>query len=1070
MDEVTTSKISPNFAITNVESYPVQFDQYLSEVPTAVKATVLTPRIQPTRKTPAQNINRSAVIGSFWLNPPHREPIIRIATIYKALYNLAFNYDRTHYDSFFNAYPELLIRSTSEEMDEFPTTADLKHNIKQYCKRVAHDLYYYEIGYANYLAALLNMLALTRYEGATPFKELASHFRWSRINSYTGNFQKWWAPVGLVEYMTAKTAFAAGKTTYGADILAIPIWVTDIFSSRGAQTPEWQNAFTIDTTDKGSTIYGGKDVPSTFRTLLVNEYRIYSQYGHAGRGRLPPNSPYIENGETVWVKNDATPTQAGVYMANRHGFGPGFKAPDTVPYANATWDNIRDNFWNAYAYWESWLTQNFAHYKDPNSDFVELFTNQIKVLEKGKVVRDLLNVVRSNKNYDVIDLLQRMTYKGDNKPQTSGFVRLSLPLSDTTQNDPSFKQDLVFLENFERYDVDLELTSEILQDAEKWPSLTPNTVQIPDSSISGDSTVYPLVPDAHVPFGLYMGDDKTKAASLSGPVATWFDLACTASLTPEDTNLTAIGVTAKYAEDFIKSADGIIFEEEPSKVYIPNARLIDNTDIYQCGFNVLISTQNTDSEWDKFYRSASNFAASTNAVDAIDNPGIFTGSTHVPRYPAVLTSNKEGVDFSLHTSETKYLESIGHALIFVGQGILNHPWLMRSYKQSGNMIASLDLEYYDGANDANKSTIQKFYATGKTGSDVTDTSVCKLISSAHTWAGFTQPNAADTAVGDQLNGVTKSATIIDAIYDMNAKSANVVTMAFNPAYGDVPLAMMINPLDDLSDAQPPVTGETYVGDSNDYGSISLSLLGVNNPEGLFDIQTGEMTLRSYQPGPRNRLAAFIESFAFRPVTGVLGLVRPSGKDHVGRITLAGASSWILALMSKVTVSFPGIEDLQAFWQHVSSSKLELDAPSPSSSTMPENSLIAEPRSPNSSVNDSHSNNRRANRDSSPAVNPRSTVGSERSVGNTRGAESFRKRKFSHGKSSSSGKTGQKPFANSDKSNHKDEESIIYNMNGSSGSTGLSVSRSDVSSKEIDKEFRKKAASSSSREGDTVALI
>lgn len=967
------------FAITTTKDYPVQFDQYLSEAPTQIKTSVKVPRLRLTSDSALQTIARNCVIGSFDLNLPIKEPILRISSIYRVAYDMAFNYDRTHYDAFFDAYPELLVLAEGEDR---PTTQEMKANVKTYVKRFVHKYYYYEVGLINLVAAMVNMLVLTRYDGDVPFKDIASHFRWSRLNSISGSLPGWFWPKGVFDFTTKAACYAVGRTTYGADIVCFPHFVTDGFGSRGAQAPDFMAAFSQDTTDANPVLFGGETGNAVSEgnhadNLLAHSYAIYRQYFCAepiddgqGTTSVPtvPNGYFIENGEfVVTTTSEAMELNPKGRFTNRHGLGPDYVPTDQTSMKNrfrtrGEYHNLLDSYYDAYAFWEDYLLNNFPEFRDPNSDIVAFFTKNIALLEQGHTALEMLNVVRANKNYDLTDLLSVKSYKRDNQPTTVSWMKYSLPIHRHTAvaGDPlgewahkgSWYDELSFSLNFERYPVDDNAPGFIIASAKQWPSNTPNTCDFPDE-VNGsegqndaDFQPYPLVPNALPAFGTMIEYQMSHSAPMIGKFATWFDRACSSSMAPEDSFVEGIGIDSSTLEDYVKRGGGIVFEENNTKIFVPEYPVFDSSDPYQCGVNVMIADQDTMSEWDKFLRN-SRFFGPQEHLDG--------------RYP---TYN----DLPCLTCEEGYRNALKHLFFFAGMGILHHPIYAWGLKNSGN--PHTELNKGDLASSTKQyNFIKSFAASNKL--------IRKVITDVHDRSSHVGPNDND-------------ASYTGAITSLGSGSGCIINdMMFNPAYGPVALTLAVNPLDEISQAAPQYYAESqtvdYVTDGTSYGAVDIGRES-DNEVGymgvdwyLMHMQTGvDVQKLFYQTGLRDQLSGFIDYFKFRQSRYANRVCLPTARG-VREIHFKGVASWVLSLMSRSMAQFLGIEDLNPYW----SSEVSKDTASIAghqsinqTSAMPENPIVAQPRVANSVVKGGRNFSHKANTKSDAPERPRFTAGAE----------------------------------------------------------------------------------------------
>jgi hypothetical protein len=845
-DELGKNVNEPTFSLRSVTPPDARFGQYASEVPSGIKTTVLSPRVQMTKRSKPREIKRTPVLASYFLNPPFKDGLFSVSRMYRAIEPLALNYQNTHQDAFFEAYPQLLILSDSEKGKDY-STSYLRRNYKTYVKRLAHYYYQYLEGSKLYTGSLLNLLRWSTVNGVEPFKDLAFHFRWSLINSNTAYFSRFPAGSGVTQKMASCTAIATGDTTFGAEIFAIPIWVTDIFGNRGNHAPDFASLVneSISLTSNSSSVAdydvstiglwlgnvhndSDKEVDAAptieagrARQLYSNMYSALSQYSFQ-QGRV--HSPRIENGGTYAFQlsyNQNTTENVDVenirWVSKSNLDGSVFST-DTK---DATVrDNIIDNLWDSYHLWEKYMITHFSEMTDPNNDLHRFAINQIKICQYQQTPADLLKCVRDLPTVSATSLAEKMVYKKDNAVNTATlckFIPIFNPGEDTSSsvspftNRFEYSSDDVFQANFERYDVTNSNAADMIAKSMVYPHLTPSVfttrAQLNDaaglpSGTLEDQSDLPFVVNCVNTTGAFlepMLSQSLDGREPMGKYATYIDLASSSSIAPELTAIEAMGVPSSYAESYIQNGNGIVFNEYPSMIFVEDQPIIDSTDIYQSGFSILISANDEiGNEWSDHFTNLSNYLIADTTVPIDSYPGSellcgfwpsLTGETINAWTTPVITPNAAGATGEiLHVANQNYLKAVGHTLVFVGGAIFNHPWLRFAAPETG-LPSFAFFDYRDMKSSQLKVADQVTYSLFKKAGETTITAGSDDFFKMWWHSAMLVDYAGASSLKEVYHSGAEIAyqSIINDLFDGNDDrgNANAILFLFDPCYGAV---------------------------------------------------------------------------------------------------------------------------------------------------------------------------------------------------------------------------------------------------------------------------------------------
>ena len=922
--------LTPKVAIGNIgTSVPTDFQQLVSEVPSSTKTSVTPERVKLTRKAAAKIIKRSNVLASHWLNLPIVDGVTMVASIYKALNDMGNNYERTHQDAFFEAYPGMLLLRSDEEI--LISTSWLRRNRKVLCKRAAHYFYHYSNAVMHMNGAMANLMSASRLTGNTLFNVIGYETRWSKINSNSTMFERFCVPIGIQQYIFSNMGFGVGKTSYGADIVSLPMFVTDIFGNRGCHAMPLETI--LSTKGGDGTEYSEMDLLDAVKTdakdadaLIQHMYATMYEYGPDNEDIDTPRMPHLENGaESVMINED------GSFAAHLN-----LDAFHSLALNKDYSDQISSSMWVSYKFWEKYLISNFPEMMDPNSDFYEFGMNVLNLYEKSSRREELLNIVRSLQNLDMVDMLKHMVYKGNNKVSTATIVRWA-PLYKGT--DGGSRSDDWLEYNFERYHVDSDNIGVMLKEAKEWPALAPTTFT--DCSSSDSSSEYdpsepyiPWVVNAAPSSGkeitskadLAMDDKSNSVVAPTGKFATILDQACVRSLDPETTSLTFMGLSSEEAKSFTESNNGITFEEDPTTVRAFSVPLIDNTDIYQCGFNLIISADSVNqSEAEKYYTDKAMFPG-------VELP-VPLESDSKPKISAInisKTSQPEWV--RCHTADARYMNVVKYAFIFLGAGIFDHPLLNSAVLTAGNPCYRLKL----GNDDLISNHIKQVVAQSRLEDTARDNS----------WAAFFAANDFNTSPLKGETGYGNEDLIKQMFKTGNSPDREYLQFIFAPEYG--PVRPMVSNFGIDNFMPYSIFKDTISSETN--SDIKPCITQNAAPEGAGSGGTTfqRQMLADTITTPDTMYIPNLVCLRYNPARiSENGNISMAASQAFKELRFAGTTKYALSLLAVVNVQYTGIEDTKPFWTSDKlakalrfSSELQSIA---TTGSMPENNVIAPPR-------------------------------------------------------------------------------------------------------------------------------
>lgn len=914
------ASFAPTFAVGNAgPAIPSDLHQGVSEIRTGAKGNVArTMRRLTANEVPAV-ICRNAVYGTFTLNLPFKDGLVTVAAITKWLNTVVENYHKQNQDSFFECWPELLIRKPGEDDSNF-TTNKLRVNYKKYTARLAHYYFNYMNARLLFDGCLLNMLNLSRLEGVETLKKVATALKWSAINTQTNMFSRFPQIKGTQQQLAANTVWAVGNTDYQAEVFAIGLWNTTIWGNMGIHSLPADNLITtkggngtkstcIDLVDPQT-----KDAQRA-SNLIANLAKSIAEYGDNGMQiRCVDGKDHKWNLMTPRIENGAFEVVSGSSVNKTSPLN----AETATEWIEATGkEKLSGMAWNNYYYMQKYMLDNFKEMMDPNGDLFVFGSTQLGLFEKSMTPQALSQIVNSNKFVDMAKtLVPLMKYKGKNVVNTSTIVKVDLLRGGTKGSAKSDAGNFEY--NYERYDVNNEDVASMLFKSKEIPGLTPAVFALANgvNGTTDDGIPYiPFVINATPTTGVESADDNSNATlvpSITGKFSTLFDIACTRSIDPDSSQITTLGVTLDSALEYVNANNGVTFEEDPTTVRTFSQPLIDCSDVYQCGFNIMLMPDNqTPSEWDKFLKDSSYFS------DAND-----VGSAN--ETALIVKSSGTDVRVRMHTANPEYMDLVKYAFVFVGAGIFSHPLAAIAADGCASPAHIVALGNDDSAQGKYLGTMASFFRRGG-GSG----------STYHTkWADAYTLFAHGAKVS-----ADDGSSVLDTV---TAAGRKLLTYMFNPCYGPVKPVTNANSFAGYPDIN------IFQGDQfDDSNKVQKVLIAQTAPNVLHNLQTVSLKSERTTWHAAREWIPFINSFTFRPAAeDEYGIVL-SGETAFKDVYLLSQHDYMKTFMAKCIIQFMGVEDTLPFWssQHVDSAVKSLDAITviPGSFIVPETPAVVQPR-------------------------------------------------------------------------------------------------------------------------------
>jgi len=687
-----------------------------------------------------------------------------------------------------------------------------------------------------------------------------------------------------------------------------------------------------------------------------------------------PKSITIENGATF-----VAVTTSGVEDDDETA------QPTSSAYARLNDDGLRDiddpfhgaqtqltkSVWNAWQFWDDYLMRFFPQLSDPFSDSRNIMETLLHLVEPAMKVEDVNKAVRATKVLDLADLASKMVYKRDNMANTATFIKWApllwkqnfdpetddintrnMSQFDIYSNDPhpgiaAAVYSSVFEANFNRYPVDSDNIAEVILVAKEWPHLNPSF--FPNREFKDTHHVINAVDFGGDPF-IKAGMD-VRIIPVTGRYASYLDYTLAYSHNPDECEITSAGVDQETFTHFASTpADNIVvFDECPDSPFVLSQPILDPTDLYQCGFNILLSSESKYwNEWEEFLLDPSHYTGGISA----ENLAAVSLKDLQPLSPAWY--NSENVAKRAHVANPEYLRKVRNAFVFVGTGVFNHPVAALAAVNANHF--SLDI---DCVNDHASDFIDKLFTGANTVLSLTEQSM---------------RNAAmrDSRDANEGNFSSMNQAISVASVDTAHKYVSIFTFA--PDYPPVLIARQYSsssangslPVDPSFNNLTYLQGWTF-DDTSASGTrvnprIDQTAGGSLSENASPFIATKKKNLLNFRNLALKSLIFFLKSVKFNiPNVTIDG--RIVDDDQPTLLELHTHSDWLLSMSGNCKAMFAGLRDTIPFWDRVL--KVEM-AKAPSIATGPDfatNDIMVPPRSLISRSNAKVDYTNRRNKDS-----------------------------------------------------------------------------------------------------------
>lgn len=624
--------------LASVEPEPRPFSQSVPEHTTGPQIVVERSRVKATRRSVSVYPKGNAIALAYILKVPTREALFDVFSRYVFIRELVFAFDRQHEESWFEAYPQAL-RAALANGEAFPSRAELRANYRFYATLIAHYSYYYDTAWTMKGASLINLLTLSRFNGKTRKKDVATLTRWAYINRNTGDFIAYPQPVGKMNYMISAAKPASGTTSNGVSVLALPLFDTTVYGNIGNHAGSLKDRI-VDIkpdADRDADEAFGYSTSLDEKEFYANSARIVSQFYAA-------KSFDVLNASTLVVDSDGNDgLKKSAYISLQRDGRKRFYDLDPTQDTSIT-----RTAWNNYNFWANYLAQQFPEMRDPAHDMVRLF-KQLKFIEDAPSPEAVMNAVHNSAFYDITSLRNAMRYMKGGKANTSTIVRQCMPLTEFADNVNEASDVITTMrkaisdpkchrQNFARFDFSSDTAAEWISEAKKWPGLTPRCFPDADSKEGAPSS------QAAVVAGAISSDGSIAAISEgfmnSGKYATYFDYATHQTLDPSKSLVEMSAIGEKTAREIVENREGFICAEDPSQLFVLQSKFIDTSDPFQCGFYLL--SQVPDAALSEFEQFLSEVGS---VVGANVDPA--SAAVKSPAKASILTATMDGVPISI---------------------------------------------------------------------------------------------------------------------------------------------------------------------------------------------------------------------------------------------------------------------------------------------------------------------------------------------------------------------------------------------------------------------------------------
>lgn len=769
--------------------------------------------VQLTESSSFQAINTHEIPATFILNVPIENGFKAVKRRFKIIDSIVTNYQTKYETSWYWDNMDILemLLAPNETLGSLDMhTVRAQH--RKYSRRLAH-LVYHLFESTKYLgASFANLCILGRINGSDERKQEANECKAGYVMGRSNKLSSIPMPKYYRDWLIANSKLAFGSTTYGAKVTAFPHWFTAPYGNAGNHAPDFKSFFTdsyLNFKDRNKSyaacfsFSGSRRDSGQIEELYLNMRRTIKSFSSS---QTKPRPIRFENGAVLSYCSNTTSESAKTYLA---ALNLDESLVDYSKRDSQTTSGLADNAYETLNFWVKYITAQFPEACTPNSLFqtkvlYEMFKDEWDSTWsddlRSKMYRSIAN---ERMGWDINSLLNVMHYKGNNESLTTATLINYSPLqcqSDllfaskssrkNTSGDPqNMGYGNEFANNFERYAVTQnDEVGKALLNSKDWPMPNPTifcSAANNEDDFYGNSSraIKPFVVNGPISEGPWL-QHKGDASAVFGRDAVLFEQACAGSLGTVHSEIITKCIDTESAKKFVGGiSNAYVFNDEPSTLRTDVRPIIDNTDIYQCGFAVLlmdgISNHNV---WDDYFRLDKRLDSGQAVTDIKDG---FDDADR-PYFNTLNNKSDEHVGL-MHVSNPNYMKYIKTAAIFVGSAILQHPLQMIANKGS-----SMPYSYCNGTilKESEASAAVKYLGQS-----------CLYDGKAHTYAtklGAAIGSILLTAgsVNSELNGAlhkipqpievfTRMFADFAAIEDGDVPTFEVRQYTFNPAYGPI---------------------------------------------------------------------------------------------------------------------------------------------------------------------------------------------------------------------------------------------------------------------------------------------
>jgi hypothetical protein len=666
--------------------------------------------------------SKASVLAMHFINAPRKEALLRGMRIYLDILSMVMAYDEKADNEFFQQNKSLCFVAEGTDTSSW-TRDDYLFHRKELTSNLTNYFLRYEDGMASLYAAVANLLTLSNVNGTGKYSSFGFSCRWSFVRSANNRLSNFAQVKGHADYFSHWAKFAAGTTQFGAVTVSIPWFKVAIWGNMGQHTfapSDWFACFDVDG-DAPKAINWDSADGKQLKKLAKNLRDTMLNYGWdashlkgsktvhysyiaskiaeevendktANTFNIMLSDPHLENGAFLELQNTGAGRNSGFMMNNdTAALYSGFTAcaaPGGKPSFRD--DNIISRAWDDLNFMYAYMQEFFPEMSQTNNELRKFFIETAQLCDDGLTIDEFKDKVNVGYAFDMADLQRkRLIYKQKGATNTATIVQWEPIYAD---HDESSRDEENFVRNFQRIRFDSDSDSDMLAQAREHVRLTPTLFD----NLAEDQK-HPYVFNT-VASGSVVIDDALVSKPLKAPLGRYSSLMDRVvkmnSRNPESNVLYTIGQDPKdVLDNFIKPANNHSFgiNLDDQDVWIPTLPAIDSTDPYSCGFCVIISEESKVlNEYERIYRNPENYIQGPKDVEdhipvgeAVPQNGAHTtANPNIQNLPTIDlgTGNRNLLQ---HVINDDYLSRVKHALIFLGDGIWDHPFLRSSKYQSG---------------------------------------------------------------------------------------------------------------------------------------------------------------------------------------------------------------------------------------------------------------------------------------------------------------------------------------------------------------------------------------------------